>query len=69
MVDAQGNVDIRNAIRGDTVSSVLRYVNYDPEAMLERLAARLDAASLPAAERVALLAEVREGLGGYTYLE
>ncbi|MFP5440669.1 MAG: biosynthetic arginine decarboxylase [Gammaproteobacteria bacterium] len=66
-IDAKGNVDIRNAIRGDTVSSVLRYVNYRPDELLARIEKKLDAAKL--ADKAAYLAEVRDGLDGYTYLE
>lgn len=68
-IDAAGNVDIRNAIRGDTVSSVLRYVNFNPDELLARLAKKLDDAKLSAADKSTYLADVRGGLNGYTYLE
>ncbi|MFZ5757402.1 MAG: biosynthetic arginine decarboxylase [Pseudomonadota bacterium] len=68
-IDAQGNVDIRNAIRGDTVSSVLRYVNFNPDELLARFGQKLAATTWPADEKAARLAELRDGLDGYTYLE
>jgi arginine decarboxylase len=68
-IDTDGKVVLGNPIRGDTVSSVLRYVNYNPESLLLKLSARLDQAEISHEERAAYLAEVREGLEGYTYLE
>ena len=68
-IDAQGRVVLSNRIHGDTVSSVLRYVNFNPETLLLKWAARLDEADLTPDERSAYLTEVREGIEGYTYLE
>lgn len=68
-IDAEGNVDIRNAIMGDSVRSVMRYVNFSADELLGRLAYRLEAAALTPQERGQYLLEVREGLDGYTYLE
>jgi arginine decarboxylase len=68
-VDPNGKIVIENPIRGDTVSSVLRYVNFNPESILLKLSARLDEAQMPHEERAGYLTEVREGLEGYTYLE
>ena len=68
-VDSQGRIVLENPIHGDTVARVLRYVNYNPESLLLKLAARLDAADLTVKERAGYLDEVREGLDGYTYLE
>jgi arginine decarboxylase len=68
-IDAAGNVDIRNAIRGDTVSSVLRYVNFNLDDILARFANKLNEAKLSPSDTAAYLAEVRDGLDGYTYLE
>ncbi len=68
-IDAQGNVDIRNTIHGDTVSTVLEYVNYNPDDLLARIKKKLDDGALSAAEKTSYLAEVRDGLSGYTYLE
>lgn len=68
-IDAEGNVDIRNAIMGDSVRSVMRYVNFSADELLGRFAYRLEAAALTPQERGQYLLEVREGLDGYTYLE
>jgi arginine decarboxylase len=68
-IDALGNVDLRNAIRGDTVSSVLRYVNFNVDDVLARLAKKFDDARLSSSDKATYLAEVRDGLDGYTYLE
>lgn len=68
-IDANGKIVLENRIHGDTVNSVLRYVNFNPESLLLKLAARLDEAQMSHEERAAYLTEVREGLEGYTYLE
>ncbi|MCK0538127.1 biosynthetic arginine decarboxylase [Alcanivorax quisquiliarum] len=68
-IDADGNIHLDEAIQGDTVSSVLRYVNYEPEALLETLAAHCQRAALSDAERQTFMTDIREGLAGYTYLE
>ncbi|MBZ2190400.1 biosynthetic arginine decarboxylase [Alcanivorax sp. JB21] len=68
-IDAQGGIHLDEAIQGDTVSSVLRYVNYDPDKLLALLGEQFTRIRLPEAERDALLAEIRDGLAGYTYLE
>ncbi|MCC6624527.1 MAG: biosynthetic arginine decarboxylase [Deltaproteobacteria bacterium] len=68
-IDTDGKVVLGHPIKGDTVSSVLRYVNYNPESLMLKLSARLDQAEMTPEERSGYLAEVREGLDGYTYLE
>ena len=68
-IDTNGKIVVENPISGDTVNSVLRYVNYNPESILLKLSARLDEAQMPHEERAGYLTEVREGLEGYTYLE
>ncbi len=56
--------------RGDTVDSVLRYVHFNAEDLLASYRAKIEhAASLSAKDREAYLAELSEGLKGYTYLE
>jgi arginine decarboxylase len=68
-VDPHGKIVIENPIKGDTVNSVLRYVNFNPESILLKLSARLDEADMSSSERSGFLTEIREGLEGYTYLE
>jgi arginine decarboxylase len=65
----QGGIELTHAIQGDTVSSVLRYVNYDPDRLLDTLERRCHQAQLDDAERQRFLGEIRDGLAGYTYLE
>jgi len=56
--------------RGDTVDAVLRYVHFDPEALIVSYRERVEAATgLDADERETILSELRAGLEGYTYLE
>lgn len=68
-IDADGSIHLDHAIQGDTVSSVLRYVNYDTEDLMRLLRAHADRAALSDAEREAFLSEIEDGLAGYTYLE
>ncbi len=72
-VDAEitpdGEVRLDHAIAGDTVSTVLRYVNFDPHRLLDTLEQHCERAHLDAGERATLLAEIRAGLESYTYLE
>ncbi|KAF0810149.1 arginine decarboxylase [Alcanivorax sp. S71-1-4] len=68
-IDAAGNIHLDQAIQGDTVSSVLRYVNYEPDQLLDTLAAHCRRAALSEQERQDFMAEIRDGLAGYTYLE
>jgi len=55
--------------RGDTVDELLRYVHFDAEALLAAYRRKLDAVELPYDLRKAYLAELEQGLAGYTYLE
>src|SRR5690606_20780665 len=68
-IDADGKVQLDHAIQGDTVSSVLRLVNYDPEKLLAALQDHCERASLSAEQRQQFLLEISDGLAGYTYLE
>ncbi len=56
--------------RGDTVDSVLRYVHFNADDLLASYRAKIErATSISAKNREAYLAELSEGLKGYTYLE
>ncbi len=68
-LDEQGGIQLSHAIQGDTVSSVLRYVNFDPDKLLATLEERCRDAQLEKSERQGFLSEIRDGLSGYTYLE
>lgn len=60
---------LTNALRGDDVGSVLRYVHFDPENLLDAYKAKLAAAELDPGQSEQFLHELAEGLRGYTYLE
>ena len=64
-----GEIVLDHAIQGDTVSSVLRYVNYDPDRLLESLEQHCRQAHLSDDEQEGFIELVRDGLAGYTYLE
>ena len=65
-----GGYRLVEARRGDTVDSVLRYVNFRPEDLLDAYRARIAAAAdLSQTRREAYLTELKAGLSGYTYLE
>lgn len=68
-VDAAGDVQINQVIKGDTVAKVLEYVNYDPSKLMNSYRAKMDASDLSDEEKVLFIKELEEGLAGYTYLE
>lgn len=68
-IDADGEISLSHPIHGDTVRSVLRYVNFDPDKLLETLEGHCHAGDLDEHERAQFIAEIRDGLDGYTYLE
>ncbi|WP_372986454.1 biosynthetic arginine decarboxylase [Marinobacter sp.] len=68
-LDDQGGYAIGDPITGDTVAKVLRYVNFEPDQLLEAYRRKFSASELPESQQKALLAELAAGLEGYTYLE
>ena len=65
-----GKYELVQPRRGDTVDSVLRYVNFEPQELIADYRAKVErATSLSAKNRETYLAELSEGLKGYTYLE
>jgi arginine decarboxylase len=54
---------------GDTVTDLLRYVHFDPEAMLDAYRQKITTVDLSDNQRNHYLAELEAGLKGYTYLE
>lgn len=68
-IDGQGVITLEHPIQGDTVSSVLRYVNFDPDRLLNTLLMLCQQAELSEQEKQTFLFDIREGLSGYTYLE
>jgi arginine decarboxylase len=64
-----GGYRISDAIQGDTVAKILRYVNFEPEDLVRAYTKNFAASGLPASQQDALLSELTSGLSGYTYLE
>ena len=68
--DSAGGHRLLQPLRGDSVSTVLRAVHFDPEQLLAVYREKTEQASwLSAGERKAYLQELTSGLEGYTYLE
>ncbi|MGM0450457.1 MAG: biosynthetic arginine decarboxylase [Pseudomonadota bacterium] len=67
-LDDQGAARVTHLAYGETLASVLRQVNHDPEALFGQLQSRLETADLPDDERQRLTDQIRQGLDSYTYL-
>jgi arginine decarboxylase len=72
-LDGQGGVVLDAVIKGDTVREVLQYVDFDTNALVNKLRADVERAvrenKMTYEESGQLLKFYEEGLGGYTYLE
>jgi arginine decarboxylase len=72
-LDGQGGVVLDAVIKGDTVREVLQYVDFDINALVNKLRADVEIAvrdgKMTYEESGRLLKFYEEGLGGYTYLE
>ncbi|MEE3170451.1 MAG: biosynthetic arginine decarboxylase [Pseudomonadota bacterium] len=68
-LNTEGGYEISEPITGDTVAKVLRYVNFEPQTLLEAYRRKFSDSGLPADTQSALLGELAAGLDGYTYLE
>lgn len=64
-----GGYSIGDPVQGDTVAKVLRYVNFEPDQLLDAYRRKFSDSDMPATEQAALLTELENGLNGYTYLE
>jgi arginine decarboxylase len=69
VLTADGHYRLEHPQRGDTVDSVLRYVHFEAEELLENYRRHVQRASLTEGERRSFLEELSAGLAGYTYLE
>lgn len=67
--DGNGGYEISETIAGDTVAKILRYVNFEPDSLLQAYRRKFAHSTLDAASQEDLLAELENGLYGYTYLE
>ncbi|ALM53962.1 biosynthetic arginine decarboxylase [Halomonas huangheensis] len=68
-LDSKGKWVLSHMQRGDRVSDVLGYVNFNAEVLRDRLRHQLSASRLDAAEQRRFLDDLSAGLDGYTYLE
>lgn len=68
-VNADGEVQINQVIKGDTVAKVLEYVNFDPSKLMDSYRKQMQASDLTEEEQALFIRELEEGLAGYTYLE
>jgi arginine decarboxylase len=66
---ADGNHRLTQPQRGDTVDSVLRYVQFNPSDLLRAYREKIQRADLAPRQRESFLNELNAGLTGYTYLE
>ena len=64
-----GSYHYSQPLQGDTVDSVLRYVHFNPDELLEQYRAKLDVTDLNEAQQQQYWNELSAGLHGYTYLE
>lgn len=68
-LNSDGHYAVTETVEGDTVARVLRYVNFEPATLLAAYREKFAHSELPKALSQTLLAELAEGLDGYTYLE
>lgn len=71
-INEDGSYEIPSLVEGDTVTEVLRYVQYDAEELQERMRTAIDIAcrhnDLSDNDAAYIRARYREALGSYTYL-
>jgi arginine decarboxylase len=66
---ANGQYKLTHAIEGDTVESILRYVDFDIKDLMTSYQGQLKNSNLSARECEEFLADLTVGLSGYTYFE
>ncbi len=66
---AEGKYELSHAREGDTVESVLRYVDFDTKNLLISYKNKISDANLSAVESAEFLEDLTIGLSGYTYFE
>lgn len=64
----QGEAEVTHWQRGDSVSRVLQYVNFDPSALLQSFEQQVTASELNQAEHDAFISWLKNGLDDTTYL-
>ena len=68
-LDDTGHYSVTGTVNGDTVAEVLKYVNFDAGTLLAAYHRKFADQGLDSEPDQQLLAELAEGLNGYTYLE
>ncbi len=72
-INDDGSYEFVREIRGDTVSDILGYVEYDPRRILEEIRTTAETAvrqgRLTPSERFSVMQAFEDGLRGYTYFE
>ncbi|MDR2876882.1 MAG: biosynthetic arginine decarboxylase [Chromatiales bacterium] len=69
VLDEKNGYRLTHLQTGDTVDSVLRYVHYEPQALLERLRSAVASSKLNDHQCAMCNETLTEGIAGYTYLE
>ncbi len=69
VMEPDGGYRLEGAERGDGVDDLLRYVHFDPAALLATYRAKVAAAGLEPVRQTLFLEALGAGLEGYTYLE
>ena len=67
--EADGEYSLEGPEHGDTVDDLLRYVHFDPEALMDSYREKIAVAGLGEAIREQYLDTLAQGLQGYTYFE
>ncbi len=68
-IKPDGCYELIDPLEGDTVETMLQYVNFDTRLLRNLYRKRLQAAPLTVEQRQSYLRELNSGLVGYTYLE
>jgi arginine decarboxylase len=72
-LEGDGNYKVDEVVYGDTVEDVLRYVDYQPKALINNVRNRVEEAvrreRMSLEESRMMMQRYREGLAAYTYLE
>ena len=66
---ADSGYQISDPIDGDTVAKVLRYVNFEPDTLMDAYRSKFATSGMAPETQSALMTELAAGLDGYTYLE
>ncbi len=68
-LDRSGDYSLTTVMQGDTVDSVLDFVHFNVDELLEIFREKVKKAPLDSEQRVTFIEYLKEGMSGYTYLE